>query len=105
MVWLANNNNNNNNNNDDDDDDDDDDCYYYYYQYHHFFYFLRETRTHFKNDIPGKRNSLDDEVNKLRLDELVSSALDVTACFLHHVSSVQRTYHHPYIPSPMECSI
>ena len=70
-----------------------------------FFYFLRETRTHFKNDIPGKRNSLDDEVNKLRLAELVSSALDVTACFLHHVSSVQRTYHHPYILSPMECSI
>ena len=70
-----------------------------------FFYFLRETRTHFKNDIPGKRNSLDNEVHKLRLAELVSSALDVTACFLHHVSSVQRTYHHPYILSPMECSI
>ena len=73
-----------------------------------FFYFLRETFTHFEKDIPwqlGERNSLDNEVHKLRLAELVSSALDVTVCFLHHVLSVQRTYHHPYILSPMECSI
>ena len=73
-----------------------------------FFIFLREKLTHFKNDIPsksGERNSLDNEEHKLRLAELVSSAFDVTACFLHHVSSVQRTYHHPYILSPMECSI